>query len=238
MKRALWLSNVLLVLLIAASVWFIHRRNVEAKAAEARFLNAKAKPPVLLVFTAKPPAPVTAQAYVDNTVQKFVFARDRNPNVIEKPSGPPPPEPPMPPLPALYGLFLMGERPTIFLGVGGAPQRGYGAGDKVGEFTLVAFDDKTVTLTWNQKEVKRTLDQLAQNQAVAPPSAAAAAQVAAAAPPPVPPGENNGKPGGDIGGTSRACLAGDDSPTGTVSPDGYTKQIRTTPFGSACRWSK
>jgi hypothetical protein len=187
---------------------------------------------------------VTAQAYVDNTVQKFVFAHDRNPNVVEKPVALPP-EPPMPPLPALYGLFLMGERPTIFLGTGRAPQRGYSAGDKVGDFTLVAFDEKTVTFTWNQKEIKRTLDELAQNQATAapPPAPEPVAQSAAPPPPVVAAGSNNGKLGINLGASSagvssRACLAGDDSPAGAVSPDGYTKEIKATPFGSICHWVK
>ena len=143
MKRTLLLSNFLLAVLIAASVWLLHRRNVEAQAAEAGFLNTRAQVTPALVFTAKPPAPIGAQAYVDNAVQKFVFSRDRNPNVIEKPNAPPP-ELPMPPLPALYGVFTMGDRPTIFLGIGNAPQRGYQTGAQVGDFTLVAFDDKTV----------------------------------------------------------------------------------------------
>ncbi|HEX4232290.1 MAG TPA: hypothetical protein VHZ07_26725 [Bryobacteraceae bacterium] len=234
MKRTLLLSNVLLALLVAASIWFIQRRNAHAHVAEARFLNTKVQPPPVLVFTAKPPPPVGAQPYVENTVQKFLFSRDRNPNVIVKPSAPPP-EPPMPPLPALYGVFMMGDHPTIFLGIGNSPQRGYQPGDKVGDFTLVAFDDKTVTFDWNEKEVKRTLAELVRNQSVAPPPEAPE-QTAAAKPPSN--GDNTGKPGADLGADSRACLAGDDSPSGTVSSDGYKKVVTATPFGSVCRWNK
>jgi hypothetical protein len=166
---------------------------------------------------------------VDNAVQKFVFSRDRNPNVIEKPNAPPP-EPPMPPLPALYGVFTMGDRPTIFLGIGSAPQRGYQAGAQVGEFTLVAFDDKTATFTWNQKEVKRTLEELAQNQTVAAPPVAPTPAVV----PPVSNPEKSVQPDA----ATRPCVPGDDSPSGTVSADGYKKVIILTPVGSACRWDK
>jgi hypothetical protein len=236
MKRTLLLSNVLLAVLAGASIWFIQRRDADARAAEARLLNAKAPPPRVLMFTAKPPPPAGAQAYVENTVQKFLFSRDRNPNVIEKPTAPPP-DPPMPPLPALYGVFMMGDHPTIFLGIGNSPQRGYQAGAKVGDFTLVAFDDKTVTFDWNQKEVKRTLAELVRNQVVAPPSSEAPQQTAAARPPPSN-GDNTGKPGADLGADSRACLAGDNSPSGTLSSDGYKKVVTPTPFGSVCRWNK
>jgi hypothetical protein len=231
MKRTLLLSNVLLALLITVSIWFLHHRHVEAQSTEARFLNSRVQAPPALVFATKPPVSVGAQAYVDNAVQKFVFSRDRNPNVIEKLTAPPP-EAPMPPLPALYGVFIMGDVPTIFLGIGGAPQRGYQAGARVGDFTLVAFDDKTVTFTWNQKEVKRTLEELAQNQAVAPPPPVT--QTAAVMPPVVSHAENSGKPDA----ASRPCVAGDDSPSGTVAPDGYKKVIIQTPVGSACRWDK
>ena len=230
MKRTLLLSNLLLAVLIAASIWLLHRRNVEAQAAEARFLNTRVQAPPIWVLSAKPPVPAGAQAYVDNAVQKFVFSRDRNPNVVEKPSAPPP-EPPMPPLPALYGVFTMGDRPTIFLGIGNGPQRGYQAGARVGDFTLVAFDDKTVTFTWNQKEVKRTLEELAQNQAVAP--LPPVTQTAAVAPPVSTP-EKTAQPDA----ASRPCVPGDDSPSGTVSSDGYKKVIIQTPVGSACRWDK
>lgn len=233
MKRTLLLANILLALLIAASVCFIYRRNIEAKAAEARFLKAKPQALPVLVFTTQPPAPAGAQAYVDNTVQKFLFSRDRNPNVVVKPTTQAP-EPPMPALPALFGLFMVGDHPTIFLSAGGKPQRGYQAGDKVGDFTLVAFDDKTATFNWNQKEVTRTLEELAQNQSVA--VAAVPAQTASVKPPSNE--DNNGRPGADLGGDSRACLAGDDSPSGTVSADGYKKAVKSTPFGSICRWNK
>ncbi|MGC2657293.1 MAG: hypothetical protein WA324_04900 [Bryobacteraceae bacterium] len=227
MKRTLLLSNVLLTLLIAGSIWFIHHRNVEAQAEEARFLNAKVQPPTVLIFATKTPPPVGAQAYVDNTVQKFVFSRDRNPNVIVKPTAPPP-EPPMPPLPALYGVFMVGDHPTIFLGIGNQPQRGYEAGARVGDFTLVGFDSKSVTFDWNRKEIKRSLEELAQNQVATPEAQAAPAQVAMAkAPPKV-----------DPDATSRACEAGDNSPAGTISPDGFRKVVIRTPMGSTCHWAK
>jgi hypothetical protein len=48
-----------------------------------------------------------------------------------------------------------------------------------------------------------------------------------------------GKPriGTDMGGGFRSCVAGDDSPNGTLV-DGYRKELHPSPFGNTCAWEK
>jgi hypothetical protein len=48
-----------------------------------------------------------------------------------------------------------------------------------------------------------------------------------------------GKPriGVDMGGGFRSCVAGDDSPNGTIV-DGYRKELHPSPFGNTCAWEK
>ena len=243
MKRTLVFINVLLLLLIVFCVWLFQKRKTEADGRQAQFLRQ-------IVPTVKQPAipsvlaaPVSPQVYAADTVQRFLFSRDRNPNVTEKPKVKPP-EPPMPRLPTAFGLFMLGDKPTIFLAVGSSGQRGYHAGDAVGDFKLLAFDEKKVTLGWNGKTVERTMEELAQNQTLA------AAAPTAAAPAPIPDlaslqaqvvNANTSKDpsvGPDIGGGERACVAGDTAPDGTISADGYKKITTKSPFGPICRWTK
>ena len=43
--------------------------------------------------------------------------------------------------------------------------------------------------------------------------------------------------GTDMGGGFRSCVAGDDSPNGTIV-DGYRKEFHPGPFGNSCAWEK
>ena len=245
MKRTLILGTVLAVALIGFTVRAIVQRGQAAKAHEQQILSKKPVVPPVVVVLPKPTPPVAPQAYVADTVQRFLFSRDRNPNVIVKTA--PPPEPPMPPLPAAYGLMMWGE-PTLFLSEKpGAQQRGYHQGEDVGPFKLIAFNDQSVTLGWNGKTIEKSLEDLVNNQA----SAADAAPVASVAPqagvegpampkPPTPVQTvaKQGEPGVKLSDTVRGCDASDSSPNGTVSSDGFTKVLKSSPFGPMCTWVK
>jgi mannose-6-phosphate isomerase-like protein (cupin superfamily) len=49
--------------------------------------------------------------------------------------------------------------------------------------------------------------------------------------------EKTARPGADVGDGYRACVLGDDSPSGTVA-NGYRKLMTTSPFGVSCGWEK
>lgn len=239
MRRTLIIGNVLMLALIGLTVRAITQRRAAAQAHEQQTLSKKPEVrPTVMVLPAPPP-PVLPQAYVADTVQKFLFSRDRNPNVIVKVE--PKPEPPMPPLPGLFGLMMFGD-PTLLLSEKpGAPQRLYHKGDDVGPFKLIAFDDKNVTLEWNGKTIERPLEDLANQAAVSAPTPAPAQ--AAAAAPQAPKAELvqaagvQGQPGSAMSETVKACAANDSSPAGTVT-DGFKKTIHDSPFGAMCTWVK
>jgi len=243
LKRTLILGNILMLALIAFTVRAITQRNQAAQAHEKQVLSKKPVVQPVVVVLPKPAPPVAPQAYVADTVQRFLFSRDRNPNVIVK--TPPPAEPPMPPLPAAYGLMMWGD-PTLFLSEKpGAQQRAYHQGDDVGPFKLIAFNDQTVTLGWNGKTIEKSLEDLVNNQATAaaPPAATAQAGPEGLALPPRPVAlvqtvTKQGEPGAKMSDTVRGCEAGDASPTGTVSSDGFTKIVKSSPFGPMCTWVK
>ena len=126
MKRTLILGNLVLLVVIGALAYGVWQRNTDAVAYERQVLTRK--PVVHLEPVPVPPPPVAAtpQTYAAQTVQHFLFTPDRNPNVIVKPSAPPP-EPVMPPLPAAYGEMFFGE-PIILFSTKAGEQHGYRAG--------------------------------------------------------------------------------------------------------------
>jgi hypothetical protein len=244
LKRTLILGNLVLALVIGALAYGVWQRNRDAITYERQVLSRKpvAKPEV--VPLPPPVAAATPQTYAAETVQHFLFTPDRNPNVIVKPSAPPPP-PVMPPLPAAYGEMFFGD-PIILLSTKAGTQHGYRAGEMVGEFKLVDFDEDKVTFEWRDKNVERSLAELMKVQ---PPAAKAAETVApGVSHPPAdsqsaagsqnPDAATQGQPGQQVSPTFRACLASDASPAGTVSSDGFTKKLVKTMFGNQCSWVK
>jgi hypothetical protein len=132
---------------------------------------------------APPPLPgvknVAPAEYID-VAGKMLFSKDRNPTVVvEAPK--PPPEPVMPALPAYHGQMAIGE-PVILLSISAtAAQRGYRAGDQVGDFKLVSFDDARVDFEWKGKNVERKLEELRPKETSAPASAQNAGPASASA---------------------------------------------------------
>lgn len=234
------LLNVLLLLGIAAAGAHLRQEWREHRDREARLLGQK--PNTLAIQ--RPPlpgasAPVMAASYLE-VAQKLLFSRDRNPTVVPPPPPPPkpvPPPPPMPPLPSVFGVMALGGPPYLLMKATPADaQRPYQAGDTVGPFKLLAFDDTTAKFEWEGKEVVERLDKLvAQGQQK--PAQAAAANAGASAPAVTAPVEpaRAAPSEAPTGASYKFCTPGDNSPAGTVE-GGYRKVINRTPFGNSCRW--
>lgn len=241
MKRKLWILNIVLLGLIAVLVFEFRSTWLNARAREHRVLAQRippAKIPGLLPVADV--APFQGVNYI-TVAQNFLFSADRNSQVIIDPVAPPP-KPPMPPLPTASGLMMIGEPSIIMTEKAGARQKIYHAGDKVGEFKLLAFDREHVVLEWDGQKVERKLSELMK-----------AAETVAAAPPPTPGvaapqpaavqsvvssvDTNPDGPGVDVGGGYRGCKQGDTSAVGTIR-DGYKKFEVASPFGKSCGWQK
>jgi len=173
-NRRLVILDVLLLLFGAGLAWMLRARYLEARARESATLNQKLPPKAVLAPPSPAPArPAQPADYVE-VAQKMLFSKDRNPNVVvEAPK--PVPEPPMPALPLYHGQMDIGE-PVAFLSLPtrAADQRGYHAGDRIGDFTLVAFDPDRIELEWHGKKIERKPDELAPKEPPPAPAAASA----------------------------------------------------------------
>ncbi len=227
----------MLLALLGVVVWRYRSMWEDAREREQRVLRAsvpdvKAQP----MPPVQAPSPLVATNYID-VAQKMLFAKDRNPNIILPPPTPPQAPPPMPALPVFYGLMTGFGDPGIILSDRPGSQRTYRAGEMVGEFKLVSFDNSRITLDWGGKKVERRLDELVAKQ---PQSLAASASAASAAPAASGPVITNATasplgPGQDTGGGFRACQPNDSTPNGTVQ-GGLRKVEVATPFGKSCKW--
>jgi len=175
--------NLALLALAGVLLWILRANWIEAKARERAVLQRKVAAKAVL---APPPLPgvktVAPAEYID-VAGKMLFSQDRNPTVVVEPPKPAP-QPVMPALPSYHGQMAIGE-PVILLSASpAAAQRGYHAGEQVGDFKLVRFDENLVAFEWKGKNVERKVEELrpketatAGAQATAPTSASAAAPV-------------------------------------------------------------
>jgi hypothetical protein len=237
-NRQVLVLNLALLALIGSLAWLLRDKWRGERAHERAVLSRVVRPPVQPPPPPPPPVPPVSPADYVDVAQQTLFSKDRNPNVVvEVP--PPKPEPPMPALPFYHGQITLGD-PIVLLSTGKAgEQKSYHAGDKVGPFKLVGFDGDSITFEWNGKDVQKKLSEIASSEP--PPDAAKPAATAAAgakpAPPPPPPKQANVPPalGTDMGAGFRACVAGDNSPAGTIL-NGYRKVIVQSLMGKACSW--
>ncbi len=240
MKRLL-LWNFLLAVCATAGIYQLHKEWTETRTQEQAVLLRKPAPvkPDATPPPAKP-APFQATSYID-VAQKTLFAKDRNPNIEIVAPPPPPPPPPMPALPRVYGVMgLPSGAVAIMSDKPGGEQKREREGDTIGEFKIAKLDTQRITLTWMDKTVDKSIDELLDRRPVVvagpePPArgAAAASTVQTPSGPPVPP--QFGVEIGPAGHSVRACRGDDASPAGTLL-EGYKKSIEHTPFGDACRW--
>jgi len=191
-----------------------------------------------------PPDRTVAANYLD-IASRLLFSKDRNPTVIIAP----PPVKQMPAFPLAYGVLMVADPPIIMMAAKkGEGQKGYRAGDQIGDFKIVNFDSRNIVFEWDGQKYPKSVQELVDRD---PQSAAllnrqntpSAPEPSGAAAPPTgvqnlaPPAPTQGAGGVDMGAGLRACSAGDTAPAGTMS-DGYRKVISETPFGKVCRWEK
>jgi hypothetical protein len=266
LNRRLVLLNVALLALAGALVWLLRSDWFSARAKESAVLARKVEPKKILAPPAPPPVKAVSPAEYLDVAGKMLFAKDRNPTVvIEAP--PAKPEPPMPPLPRYYGQMAIGD-PVALLSLPPAAQRGYHAGDTIGDFTLVSFDRDKIEFEWHGKSVERKVEDLRPKEetpTAASQRGAAAASVAAA-----PNTPNTTSSVGNLGGGKITALGGaassaaggktedssGDSVMGPLQPDGshscapsdtspsgtvhsgFIKNVTPTVVGILCNWEK
>lgn len=242
MRRNLWLLDLALLIAVLASGFVLRQRWSESSRREEALLRQMVPPgPPPALATIPVVSPATPASYLQ-VAQMMLFSRDRNPNVILDPPPPPPPPPVMPPLPVAYGMMDLGLGPMAILAEKpGAPHHSYKAGDKIGAFTILGLNTKEILFDWEGQAVKKTLEELAEKKSTvaynAPPQDNPGAP---AAPPPAAPqttaiGAAKGPSEVELGNQTKACVAGDSSPAGTVE-NGMKKVITKSPFGDVCRW--
>lgn len=243
MTRKLIALNVLLVAALILLGAQIRREWRSARTRERAFLkhNIKPAPAQPLVPFAQPPA-LMASNYAA-VAQMNLLSQDRNSNVIVDPPAPVK-EKPIPSFPAARGVMIWdGVPPTVVLSEKpGGPQKGYHPGDTIGEWKILSVDNQYVVFEWDGKEFKKRLDELLDKTALlsadtAAPQASTAAPttLSTSAPQVQSISSNKEGPGADMGGGMKGCVAGDNTPAGTVV-DGLRKVVSESPFGSVCRW--
>jgi hypothetical protein len=239
LTRKLQALNLALLVLLGLVTYRIWQRREQAQTRASSVLrtpleSVQAIPEAPL----RPPEPARASDYI-TVAENLLFARDRNPNVVLELDAPKP----VPAMPFVHGVLDIGSGPTAIMSeASGKAQRGYRAGERIGEFTLVSVTSTDLVLEWEGKQIRKTVEELKPDEKAAPAPAAAAQ-------PPAPEAVNPAKtsivaaaptalaaPGTvELGGGIRACQPGDTSPPGTVS-GGFTKVVTESPFGKTCRW--
>ena len=159
MNRRLVLLNLALLALAGALVWTLRTHWLAAKTRERAVLQRKVAAKAVMPPPALPAVIIVAPAEYIDVAGKMLFSKDRNPIVVIEPPKPAP-EPVMPALPSYHGQMAIGE-PVVFLSMtANAAQRSYHAGEQVGDFKLVSFDDSRIAFEWKGKNVERKLEEL------------------------------------------------------------------------------
>jgi hypothetical protein len=250
------LNRKLLILNIALGAGVIytgielHSAWVAAKERQAKMPGPAPKaasvPPIPALK--KEPA-VVPSGYADVAVHDL-FDASRNPSI---PVDPPPPAPPPrdpPPLPSFHGMMDLGDPqgPVALITENDAPgHEEVHAGEMIGEFKLVAFNRKEMTLDWQGRTLHKLLNDGGSAAAKAKPAPAGGPEplplngvVPGQAPQqsvyddPKPQTRELG-PGPQMTDSVKACQAGDSSAVGSVS-DGFRKEINNSPMGPQCLW--
>ena len=242
MNRRLLALNLLLVAALIYASFQFHAWRAATRSREAATLSRKVTPlaPPTLAPLPAPPA-VTAAAYV-TVAQNDLFDQSRNPNVpIELPPPPPPLKDP-PPLPYFHGMMNPGDGPIAIMSkTGSGAQEEVRVGGMIGEFKLLDFNLKEITLEWDGRVIHKRADDMEKQEGGAGPATAFMGNnglgiMPGIAPPPQPAPQLSEKgPGEDNGHINRPCQANDSSPVG-VTVDGYQKVVRRTPFSTDCHW--
>ena len=240
MRRRLWILNLLLLALIAATAVALRDDWYKAREREREVLSR-----IVPIRPGAPPAleprpgNLNAMSYID-VAQRILFSKDRNPTPIPPPPQPPPPPPKEPAVPLAYGVLMLGEPMVMLSEKQGSPQKAYRVGDTIGELKIVSIASNFMEFDWNGQKRGYLIEDL-RSKAPAPVESAPAPQAAAAAAPVAAVSTLSGNkdlgPGIDVGANIKACVPGDTTPAGTVV-GGYKKVDGMSPFGRQCRWEK
>lgn len=237
MKTRLRMLNVVLVLACGFAVWQMRANHLEHQSRLDRVFSVQLPQAPAAEVAIDPLPSVPPAAEYSEIAMRMLFAQDRNPNVAEEKK--PEPEPKKrPDLPVLLGIMNLGDGNEAMMSesAGGA-QQSYKEGDEIGEFKIVKITADRITFEWDGEQFTKTAAEL---RGAAPSPAARKAKsaeankpaAAKAAPPPAP---VKAGPGKELGVGNRACVAGDNSPEGTIV-DGYVKKYVNTPMGRVCSW--
>jgi hypothetical protein len=232
---------ILDVALVAAAIYAgvrVHHSFQAGKEREAAVLARRAAPPAPPQLPALPPVPPLLPVDYADIAQKTLLDKSRNSTVIvETPPAPPPV--PVPPLPFYHGqMRLPGEAPLVILSeTAGAAHQGVHPGEMIGPFKLVEATSHELAFAWQDKIIRKNVDDLtdrsgASAAAASAPAAPRPAQAAAAAPPP---STVKAGPGQDLNPDVKACVPNDSYEDGAVV-DGYRKSVTRSPFGVNCQW--
>lgn len=237
MKRKLWLLNILLVAAIALAGWQLRKEARELHAREHATLDKHPPAPALPAQpSAAPPPMVTGAAYI-GIAKDMLFSKDRNSQVIVDPPKPPAPPKPLPPLPVVHGVMDIGDGPIVMMSEkSGGRHRGVHVGEKIGEFKLLSVNRTDLVLGFEDRTVKKTLQELIDRGGVdAGAVAGQTGPAGGASSTPAPAVVGKSEPNVKLSEDTATCQTNDPSPAGTVV-NGMRKVVMATPFGNACRW--
>lgn len=236
MRQKLLLLNLVLAALIVFAGYRLRQEWLNTKAHESATLKVRVEPAPPPPFTPLPQAPAVIASGYSEVVQKTLFDRSRNPDVVVELPPPPPPKP-MPPLPAFHGTLNLGTGPIAILSIPPGPEKAVEIGESIGQFKLLGVNTEEIAFEWDGKTVRKKLAEVAaMGPAEQAASAAPAGRTEAVTPmvaPPVTPRATG--PGADTGGGHKACVPNDTTPAGAIV-GGYRKIVVPTPFGQSCRW--
>jgi hypothetical protein len=240
LRHRLLLLNLLLAGLTGVAGWRLRQDWLRDHQHASTVINRQVKPVAVVVMPpVAPPSPFAAPTFAD-VAQKDLFSKDRNPNVVIPPVEIKP-APKWPRMPILYGVMglpggmiaMLKERPD-------SRSRGVGVGEKIGDLKLVALSSEKISFEFDGQVQEKNVQDLVDrggSSSRAPEVADSntsqnPANIAARGGPPV-----VAKPGVDVGagGQVKACDPRDTSPAGT-QVDGFTKIMKTNPFGVECTW--
>ncbi len=254
MKKKLGLINVLLAALF---VWgcLVLRGQYERARQRYEIFDVSAgtgEPPVMPAPAEAPDVRAATYAAIS---QRLLLSRDRNPVIEVIVPDEPETERPQPPL--LGGVVDLGDGPLALMAPDAdTPPRWTGVGEKVGEYTLQAFAEDTLTLSWNGESIELPQSELAAVKFARRERETASRRTAGV-------GSANRKTAASRSGESASNLAAsseaiekgkyvigkqlssggyaadpNDGAQDGVEYKGYVRRVRKTPFGAQHWWEK
>ena len=245
-RKLLVLNSALAIGVIYAGIQ-LHSEWVAAKARQSTMPGPSPKPALVVPPSPLPQQPAVLPSGYIKVAEKDLFDASRNPDIVKPPPPPPPPPKDPPPLPSFHGMMDLGDPqgPVALITENNTPgHEEVHAGEMIGEFKLLAFDRKEMTLEWEGKVLHKRLNDGGSERAQAParpapgpapldygvvPGQAAPQQAAE------PTRQQDLGPGVQLTDSVRACVAGDTAAPGTVN-GGYVKQLNNSPMGTQCIW--